>query len=1311
MIKRKTKELLPFKPEASVSAQNVLTDNITPVMPGVNSLRGSLTPNLNSRGLDNEETIGTGVATIGSAQNTKVTDVSTKTNIQNADAVDEKTTTSEPTAEVKSETGVENTALQEIVTTEPIATSEETVEKTLPEEGTSEEAKSEKDVVPKEETGKKVEEPTSEAGGGDGTRLTDMKQPELDGGVDRMKVQDKSILDQTEKQLVSFGEETEKIQDEKIVELGTNEKKKDTASTKLKKTESAVQETSSEKQSEVNTKQVKNMSDVKPPEVKNDQAENILNSSLDSSMPKTLEDVTKFKEDKVASTIGENVLKTVENKTNEISGTFEQLEHTEKPADPKKSIPIGNIEKPTTTPVLGLGNDIIQPVSKDAVDLSAYVTESDNLLKKEGITEENLKMVDSGDLAEANKLRKEVTEKAETEPAKLVEEEKNLKDQSKVELDKKEQDERNKMRKEREAGLSSSLKKQEETKTAFEKKKQEVTEHINQLYEEANSKVQNRLAGLEKNAMVQFNSMEAAASTTFENNVNSRIQDFKSKRYEGLDNLLWVKDLLFGIDHFPEVIEIIETERGKYITSIDKAIAFIIADSQKTIDECKTIIAKARKDIEGYVATLSPDLKKIGQNAQKDIQQKLDELDQKVNKAAEELKEALAEKRKEAIANIDKKIETMRAEMSGTLAQMGNLMMDAALKFFKWALSVGGYSMDDILPYINKGKAVLTSIVSDPGTFFKNLGDGVGGGITNFVSNAGAHLKAGLFDWLTGAMSGIPIQIPDKWDLKGIFSFISQLLGFGWETIKTKLGVAVGPENLQKVETAIQAGEEGLEGVQKIKQEGVAGAMEIAQDQIAEAKETAISEVSSWAIGAIIKAAIPKVLLMLNPAGAIAQIILVIAKTVIWFKNNFTRISKWANTVFESVVDIAGGSIGSAMAKVEQSMAQAIPVILAFLAEQLGLGNIAQSIQNALQKVRKPIDKIIDKIVAWISAKAKKIIAKVGKLLGKDKKAGEKPKDDKRTAQEKQNDLNTAVKEATAFLKEGGTKSKKEIDKKLRQLESAYQLVELSLAMDKDNETGADLVHVHGKINSEKDGEKVALDMDGVGDGLKIPDKSFSMSGTGHTMSIDTEGDVVMASRKGKLIVKLNKTIKFIKDNPEDSRFVNKNDTIISEINILQSEAVELKAKAIKLLKNNDSVERKKIELDFNNLITKVSDFAIKWSLEDLGDVTNLQKPYATSRPSYAVGQVETVWKKALENSDIKGRVFDPYTDEELFWTPGTPRNGKWDMGHIKGQKYEEKHDLYMKGKVTKKAFLAWYQNPDNYVPESVEGNRSRKNS
>jgi hypothetical protein len=826
-------------------------------------------------------------------------------------------------------------------------------------------------------------------GAEDGSRLTDMKVPALDGGAERMKLQDDTILTQTKESMKTFALESKTKEEQKITNLSKNEQKKENASTKLGKSKSAVEEKPSEKQSEVNSKQVTKVADVKPPDVKKDEAENKLHDTLNKSMPQTLEAVDEFKEKKVATDISAQVEGAVDGKTKEIDGTFSQIGKTEKPEDPKKGKPLGGIETPITTEGMNLGDNLVEPVKEDAVNLTAYKEESDNVLKREGISEEQLEQVTTGDLAEAKKLRTDLNEKADKGPADIRKEEQTLKEKNKAELNKEEQDKKANMRKERETGLHSSLEKQKGTKTAFERKKELVTNHINKIYEDANTKVKTKLDGLKLTAMAQFDGFQTMATATFENNVDSRIEEFKKERYDTVGgSFLWVKDKLFGIDDFPKVQEILRSERENYINSIDKAIVYITENSQKTIQETKTILADARKEIDKYVKSLGPELQKIGKEAQGDIQKKLDELDEKINKAAEELKESLAKKREDAIASIDKKIEEKRAEMSGGLAKMGGLLADAALKFFKWAVETAGYSMDDIMPIINKGKAVLTKIVTEPGQFFSDLGAGVGGGITNFMTNAGTHLKSGLFDWLTGAMSGIPIVLPEKWDLGGIFSFISQILGFGWETIKGKFAKFAGidEEKMSQIETAISKGEEGMDEVKKVKEQGLAGAVDIAKDQVEEAKATAMSSISDWAFMAIVKAAVPRVIAMLNPAGAIAQLIVAMVKAVIWFKDNFDRIAKWVKTVFDSVVDIAGGAIGAAAQKVEQSMAQAIPMILGFLAEQLGLGGIGKAIQEVMEKIRKPVDKIVDKIVNWIVTKAKKLIEKIKKALGKNKK-------------------------------------------------------------------------------------------------------------------------------------------------------------------------------------------------------------------------------------------------------------------------------------------------------------------------------------
>ncbi|AEI31914.1 hypothetical protein BJV85_002357 [Clostridium acetobutylicum] len=105
-----------------------------------------------------------------------------------------------------------------------------------------------------------------------------------------------------------------------------------------------------------------------------------------------------------------------------------------------------------------------------------------------------------------------------------------------------------------------------------------------------------------------------------------------------------------------------------------------------------------------------------------------------------------------------------------------------------------------------------------------------------------------------------------------------------------------------------------------------------------------------------------------------------------------------------------------------------------------------------------------------------------------------------------------------------------------------------------------------------------------------------------------------------------------------------------------------------------------------------------------------IQKPKAYSnpkmRPKYGKNQVKDVWNSA---KDIDGKVYDPNTGEELSWDTSKSRAGQWDMGHTPENKYSEWHKKYIDGEITKKEFLEWYRNPNNYRPESPSANRSHK--
>ena len=104
------------------------------------------------------------------------------------------------------------------------------------------------------------------------------------------------------------------------------------------------------------------------------------------------------------------------------------------------------------------------------------------------------------------------------------------------------------------------------------------------------------------------------------------------------------------------------------------------------------------------------------------------------------------------------------------------------------------------------------------------------------------------------------------------------------------------------------------------------------------------------------------------------------------------------------------------------------------------------------------------------------------------------------------------------------------------------------------------------------------------------------------------------------------------------------------------------------------------------------------------GTPIDFTKPYAHSRPSFRKGVVEEVWRQALIRGG--GVVRDPNTRDIIEWTPGTPRAGVWDMGHISKAKYSEVHARYMRGEMTTEEFVDWYNNPKNYRPELPHNNR-----
>ncbi len=305
-----------------------------------------------------------------------------------------------------------------------------------------------------------------------------------------------------------------------------------------------------------------------------------------------------------------------------------------------------------------------------------------------------------------------------------------------------------------------------------------------------------------------------------------------------------------------------------------------------------------------------------------------------------------------------------------------------------------------VMDILRKAGDTFWTIVGDPIAFLNNLIKAVKGGVNKFKTNIKKHLIGGLIGWLTGAMGDLPIQIPQTFDVKGVLHLGLQIMGVTWENIRQKLVKRVG-------EPLVKAAETGVTIVKTLITQGPMGLWEMLKEKAVEIKQTIMGGIRNWVITQLVKQGIIKILSFLNPAGALVQAALAIYNGVMFFVENWQRISDFVNSIFSSIAKIAAGNLASAMTFIEKAMAQSIPVILSFIARLLNIGAIGKAIKKIIQKIRKPIDKVIRKVIDFIAKQVRKLFGKgkkkkAGKYTEKDRNAAKKaiPKIEKRVAKD-----------------------------------------------------------------------------------------------------------------------------------------------------------------------------------------------------------------------------------------------------------------------------------------------------------------------
>jgi hypothetical protein len=328
-------------------------------------------------------------------------------------------------------------------------------------------------------------------------------------------------------------------------------------------------------------------------------------------------------------------------------------------------------------------------------------------------------------------------------------------------------------------------------------------------------------------------------------------------------------------------------------------------------------------------------------------------------------------------------------------------------------------------------------------------------GFQMFAGNFVGHLKTSLVEWLTGALRGAGLYIPQALSLVEIGKFVLSVLGITWPKIRTMIVKALGP----KGEMIMKALETGFDIVVALVKGGPAAAWEVIKDKLGNLRDMVISAIISFVEEKIVKAAVTKLLSMLSPVGAFIQAIISIYNTVMFFVERLATIAKVVAAFIDSIAAIASGAIGAAAARVEAVLGGLLTLVISFLARLVGLGGVTDFIVGKIQALQESVHQALEAGVTFLINKAKAFIASIiAKVTGKGK---DKDKPDDRTEDQKKADLAAAAHEVQVLAKQDDA-TPETVQTKLPAIRAKFRLTDLSVVHD-----GPDKMHVHASINPE----------------------------------------------------------------------------------------------------------------------------------------------------------------------------------------------------------------------------------------------------
>lgn len=271
---------------------------------------------------------------------------------------------------------------------------------------------------------------------------------------------------------------------------------------------------------------------------------------------------------------------------------------------------------------------------------------------------------------------------------------------------------------------------------------------------------------------------------------------------------------------------------------------------------------------------------------------------------------------------------------------------------------------------IAKAMQAFEMIKADPVGFLKNLLRAIKQGFIQFFDHIVQHLLSGLVAWLTSELKDAGVPELNDLSLRGVISWVLQILDITMEKIWEKLAAhpRIGPERVARIRSMINTLEGIWTFIKDVQERGIAAIWDKIQEQLSNLWDTILGAVKNWIMEQIVNRMVTRLLSMLDPTGIMAVVNSAIAlySAIQSFIKYLREMLEIVNSFVEGVVDIASGNIATAANYLERTLARAVPIVLGFLANQVGLSGIGHRVGEMIGQARE----MVDQALTWLVNKA-----------------------------------------------------------------------------------------------------------------------------------------------------------------------------------------------------------------------------------------------------------------------------------------------------------------------------------------------------